>query len=154
MPASSGLTPAEHAMLGLVLLGPRHGYEIAAHFGPEGDLGIVCQLPMSLLYAQLKRLESLGYLEGTTEFQANRPPRRVYRLTPEGEAEFWRWLDQPVARIREIRMTSCSSCSSPPACRRTTPTTSCGARSPSARTTWRCSRSGRRARRRIASPIW
>ena len=75
MPASSGLTPAEHAMLGLVLLGPRHGYEIAAHFGPEGDLGIVCQLPMSLLYAQLKRLESLGYLEGTTEFQANRPDR-------------------------------------------------------------------------------
>src|SRR5262249_1661034 len=81
--AATGLTPAEHAMLGLVSLGPRHGYEIAAHFGPEGDLGMVCQLPMSLLYAQLKRLEGLGYLEGTTELQANRPPRRVYRLTPE-----------------------------------------------------------------------
>jgi DNA-binding PadR family transcriptional regulator len=59
---------------------------------------------MSLLYAQLKRLENLGYLDGTTEVQTNRPPRRVYRLTPEGEAEFWRWLDQPVARIREIRI--------------------------------------------------
>jgi PadR family transcriptional regulator AphA len=91
-------------MLGLVSLGPRHGYEIAAHFGPEGDLGMVCQLPMSLLYAQLKRLEGLGYLDGTTEMQTNRPPRRVYRLTPEGEAEFWRWLDQPVARLREVRL--------------------------------------------------
>ena len=84
-------------MLGLVHLGPRHGYEIAAHFGPEGDLGMVCQLPMSLLYAQLKRLESLGYIGGTTEVQANRPPRRVYSITPEGQAEFWRWLDQPVS---------------------------------------------------------
>lgn len=99
-----GLTPAEHAMLGLVLLAPRHGYEIAAHFGPEGDLGLVCQVPMSLLYAQLKRLETLGYLAGTTEPQPNRPPRRVYRITPEGEAEFWRWLDQPVRRIRDIRI--------------------------------------------------
>ncbi len=104
MAPKAGLTPAEHAMLGLVYLAPRHGYEIAAHFGPEGELGMVCQLPMSLLYAQLKRLENLGYLDGTTEVQANRPPRRVYRLTPEGEAEFWRWLDQPVARIREIRI--------------------------------------------------
>ena len=94
----AGLTPAEHAMLGLVFLGPRHGYEIAAHFGPEGDLGMVCQLPMSLLYAQLKRLESLGYLGGTTEVQSNRPPRRVYHITPEGQAEFWRWLDQPPAK--------------------------------------------------------
>jgi PadR family transcriptional regulator, regulatory protein AphA len=104
MAPQAGLTPAEHAMLGLVHLGPRHGYEIAAHFGPEGDLGLVCQLPMSLLYAQLKRLENLGYLGGTTEPQANRPPRRVYHLTPEGEAEFWRWLDQPVTRIRDIRI--------------------------------------------------
>ena len=104
MPATVGLTPAEHAMLGLVALEPRHGYEIAAHFGPEGDLGLVCQLPMSLLYAQLKRLEGLGYLEGTTEPQPNRPPRRVYHLTAEGEAEFWRWLDQPVTRIRDIRI--------------------------------------------------
>jgi DNA-binding PadR family transcriptional regulator len=100
----AGLTPAEHAMLGLVFLAPRHGYEIAAHFGPEGDLGMVCQLPMSLLYAQLKRVESLGYIEGTTEPQSNRPPRRVYRITVEGEAEFWRWLAQPVSRIRDIRL--------------------------------------------------
>jgi PadR family transcriptional regulator AphA len=100
----AGLTPAEHAMLGLVFLAPRHGYEIAAHFGPEGDLGMVCQLPMSLLYAQLKRLETLGYLGGTTELQSNRPPRRVYHLSPEGEAEFRRWLDQPVTRIRDIRL--------------------------------------------------
>lgn len=102
--APAGLTPAEHAMLGLVFLSPRHGYEIAEHFGPDGDLGMVCRLPMSLLYAQLKRLEHLGYIGGTTELQNNRPPRRVYHVTPAGEAEFWQWLDQPVSRIRDIRI--------------------------------------------------
>ena len=104
MPAPTALTPAEHAMLGLVALRPRHGYELAAYFGPDGDLGMVCQLPMSLLYAQLKRLEGMGLLEGTTEVQSNRPPRRIYRLTPKGEEEFGRWLDEPVRRIRDIRI--------------------------------------------------
>jgi DNA-binding PadR family transcriptional regulator len=91
-------------MLGLVALRPRHGYELAAYFGPDGDLGMVCQLPMSLLYAQLKRLETLGLLEGTTELQSNRPPRRIYRLTPEGDRELGHWLDEPVRRIRDIRI--------------------------------------------------
>ncbi|SRR5579884_727313 len=104
MPTPTALTPAEHAMLGLVALRPRHGYEIAAYFGPDGDLGMVCQLPMSLLYAQLKRLESLGLLAGTTEQQSNRPPRRIYHLTAAGEAEFHAWLDEPVHRIRDIRI--------------------------------------------------
>ena len=91
-------------MLGLVALRPRHGYEIAAYFGPDGDLGMVCQLPMSLLYAQLKRLETLGLLAGTMEVQGNRPPRRTYQLTAAGRAEFERWLDEPVRRIRDIRI--------------------------------------------------
>jgi len=104
MPAANALTPAEHAMLGLVALRPRHGYELAAYFGPDGDLGMVCQLPMSLLYAQLKRLETLGLLEGTTEMQSNRPPRRIYRLTPEGDRELGHWLGEPVRRIRDIRL--------------------------------------------------
>jgi DNA-binding PadR family transcriptional regulator len=104
MAPPAGLTPAEHAMLGLVKLQPRHGYEIAAYFGPDGDLGMVCQLPMSLLYAQLKRLEGLGLIDGTTELQSNRPPRRIYHLTEAGEAEFGRWLDEPVRRIRDIRI--------------------------------------------------
>jgi PadR family transcriptional regulator, regulatory protein AphA len=104
MPAANALTPAEHAMLGLVALRPRHGYELAAYFGPDGDLGMVCQLPMSLLYAQLKRLETLGLLAGTTEVQTNRPPRRIYHLTPEGERELSHWLGEPVRRIRDIRL--------------------------------------------------
>jgi len=33
-----------------------------------------------------------------------RPPRHVYHLTDAGESEFWRWLDRPVHRNREIRM--------------------------------------------------
>ena len=95
---------AEHALLGLIHLRPRHGYELAEWFAPEGELGEVCPVHASLLYASLKRLEDLGYVAATTEVVGARPPRHVYHLTDAGEAEFWRWLDQPVRRNREIRM--------------------------------------------------
>jgi len=36
--------------------------------------------------------------------QASRPARRVYHLTPAGRAELQRWLEEPVARTREIRL--------------------------------------------------
>jgi DNA-binding PadR family transcriptional regulator len=32
-----------------------------------------------------------------------RPPRHVCHLTEAGGAEFWRWLDEPVRRNREVR---------------------------------------------------
>jgi hypothetical protein len=40
----------------------------------------------------------------TTEDQAPRPPRQVCHLTSSGEAELRRWLAEPVARTREIRL--------------------------------------------------
>src|SRR5919199_1864224 len=81
MPAPTALTPAEHAMLGLVALRPRHGYEIAAHFTADGDLGIVCQIPMSLLYAQLKRGGGPGR-GGGPPGQGAPPPATPYLPSP------------------------------------------------------------------------
>lgn len=98
------LGAAEHALLGLIHLRPRHGYELAEWFEPDGELGEVCAVKQSLLYAHLKRLEELGYVTATTSIVGAYPPRHVYHLTNAGEAELWRWLDQPVRRNREIRM--------------------------------------------------
>ena len=97
------LGSAEHALLGLICLRPRHGYELAEWFAPDGELGEVCSLKASLLYAHLKRLDELGYVVSTTEMLGSRPPRHVYQLTDAGAAEFWRWLDEPARRNREIR---------------------------------------------------
>jgi len=95
---------AEHALLGLLQLRPRHGYELAEVFGPGGELGDVYRVHISLLYAHLKRLEALGYVAATTVPQGPRPPRQVYQITEAGRQELWRWLDAPVAHNRDVRV--------------------------------------------------
>jgi len=98
------LGPAEHAILGLLHQSPSHGYELADWFGPEGEFGDVCRVHPSLLYAHLKRLESFGYVIASVEQQVGRPPRHIYQLTDVGRVEFWRWLEQPARRNRDIRL--------------------------------------------------
>jgi DNA-binding PadR family transcriptional regulator len=80
--------PAEYALLGLLSKGQQHGYELTHAFAPDQELGAICRLEQSQLYAFLKKLEHLGYLEGTLEAQEGRPARRMLALTPAGNAEF------------------------------------------------------------------
>jgi DNA-binding PadR family transcriptional regulator len=98
--------PAEHAILGLLALdeGTGHGYDLARHFGEGQPLADVIRLEPGMLYHHLKKLARTGWVTSTTELQGNRPPRLVYKLTDEGRAELNRWLREPVARTREIRL--------------------------------------------------
>jgi len=96
--------PGEYALLGLLWDGPRHGYELHRAFGTNQELGTICRLEQSQLYAFLKKLEHLGYLEGTFEPQEGRPPRHVLSLTEEGRRVFRRWVEAPVPRPREVRL--------------------------------------------------
>jgi DNA-binding PadR family transcriptional regulator len=98
--------PAEHALLGLLSLagGTAHGYDLARQFRRDQPLGEVIRLEPAMLYKHLKKLARLGWLTMTTEDQAPRPPRQICRLTSGGEAELRRWLGEPVARTREIRL--------------------------------------------------
>jgi DNA-binding PadR family transcriptional regulator len=95
--------PTEYAVMGLLLDGSKHGYELARRFAPETALGTICHLEMSMLYAILKKLEKLGYIEAEMEAQGNRPPKRIFNLTGVGRAAFIEWVRSPVARIREIQ---------------------------------------------------
>lgn len=98
--------PAEHALLGLLSLagGTAHGYDLARQFRRDQPLGEVIRLEPAMLYKHLKKLARLGWLTMTTEDQAPRPPRQICHLTISGEAELRRWLGEPVARTREIRL--------------------------------------------------
>ena len=98
--------PAEHALLGLLSLagGTAHGYDLARQFRRDQPLGEVIRLEPAMLYKHLKKLARLGWLTMTTEDQAPRPPRQICHLTNSGEAELRRWLGEPVARTREIRL--------------------------------------------------
>ncbi len=95
--------PAEYAILGLLEERPMHGYELFQRFQGE-VLGQIVHVEMSQLYAFLKKLERLLLLEATLEPQGTRPPRKVYSLTPAGQAHLRQWLTTPVQRPRDIRI--------------------------------------------------
>src|SRR5713226_2458968 len=95
--------PAEYAILGLLESQPMHGYEMFQQFG-SGTLRQIVHLEMSQMYAFLKKLERLQYIQAELESQGVRPPRKVFHLTALGREVFLQWLTEPVVRPREIRL--------------------------------------------------
>ena len=95
--------PAEYALLGLLKSRPMHGYEIFQQF-EGGTLGKIVRLEMSQMYAFLKKLERLKYIESQLEIQGARPPRKIFHLTEAGHDIFLHWLTQPVEKPRDIRI--------------------------------------------------
>lgn len=93
----------ECALLGLLLGGPSHGYDLTRQFAADTELGKVCRLEMSMLYGLLKKLEKEGLLTGQDEPLSGHKTRRVIEITPAGRAEFEAWLAEPVQHNREIR---------------------------------------------------
>ncbi|GAC1360559.1 MAG: PadR family transcriptional regulator [Ktedonobacteraceae bacterium] len=95
--------PAEYIILGLLKSQPMHGYEMFQKF-ENSTLGEIIHLEMNQMYAFIKKLEKLGYIETILETQETRPPRKIHSLTQSGDAVFQEWLTQPVEKPRDIRM--------------------------------------------------
>ncbi len=99
--------PAEHALLGLLAMresGAGHGYELARSFGPDAPLGKVIRIEPGMVYHHLKKLERLGWVVVLPDAAPERPARRPFALAPAGREELLRWLTEPVAHTREIRL--------------------------------------------------
>ncbi len=94
----------EYALLGFFRQQPRHGYELYQQFSDPAGLWQVWRLKQSQFYALLAKLEAAGYLRATLHLQAARPPRKMFQLTPAGQAVFLTWVRSPVAHARQIRM--------------------------------------------------
>ena len=80
----------EHAILGFLNSRPMTGYELkkifdtsVRHFWPADQ---------SQIYRTLSRLSERGWAEMEIIKQSERPDRKVYRLTPQGQEELHRWL--------------------------------------------------------------
>jgi DNA-binding PadR family transcriptional regulator len=97
------LGPAEYALLGILLLGPRHAYDLASDLAADSELALVCRVERGLLYSLVRRLEQAELVESTRDEQLNRPARNVLSLTEAGREELFRWLNEPARRIREVR---------------------------------------------------
>jgi len=94
--------PLEQALLGFLMRGPMHGYDL--HRRVEDELGVVWYMGISNIYGALKRLEQAGHVESILSPQESRPSRKVYHITPAGEQSFLDWVRQPVLTMRDMRV--------------------------------------------------
>ena len=96
------LTPAEYAVLGLLRQKPAYGYELQRQLSADNGLARVCRVEPAMVYAVLKSLSGLEFIDGEWD-RSDYPPKAVYALTEAGEVEFERWLRLPVGRMRQVR---------------------------------------------------
>jgi DNA-binding PadR family transcriptional regulator len=86
-------TRTELAVLGLLAWsGESSGYEL--HKRAERSVGFIWAPARSQLYAVLKRLAADGLVDGRRVAQADRPDKRLFRLTEAGRATLRAWLDR------------------------------------------------------------
>lgn len=86
----------------LVMLhrGPAHGYNLLNGLDEFGFLP--GQQDPSLIYRALREMESDGMVTSVWDADSRGPQRRVYQITPEGEAYLREWLDDLRQTRQEI----------------------------------------------------
>ncbi len=91
----------KYAILGLLLEGPRHGYELKGLY----DEAVVpsAKLNFGQVYPTLDRLRRDGCVEQDVVSQDDRPDRKVYSLTEHGSKQLLDWLDTPTELSLETR---------------------------------------------------
>jgi DNA-binding PadR family transcriptional regulator len=86
-----------HALLGLLIRQPRHGYELHAAFeavvGGERNWDI----KPAQVYTTLARMEKDGLVAEESVEQAGGPEKRVYAITRRGRAALAEWFSEGVA---------------------------------------------------------
>src|SRR3954470_9910492 len=88
------------AVLGMIALGARSGYEIQR--AAELSLRFFWALGPPQIYAELRRLEEAGLVRGRDEARGRRA-RRVYAVTAKGRRALRRWLTAPGSGTLELR---------------------------------------------------
>jgi PadR family transcriptional regulator, regulatory protein AphA len=98
---TGNLSP-EYALLGFLIAGPSHGYDLHQRFATE--LGHVWHLSQSQAYSILKRLEGHGDISVQVVEQDKLPARQMLRITAQGRRRFNEWLDGISTNARSIRL--------------------------------------------------
>lgn len=77
-------------LLGILRVQSQHGYQINEFI--ERNLARVADMKRPTAYALLDRLGQAGYIAVHSEQEGNRPPRKVYAITPAGERLYFELL--------------------------------------------------------------
>jgi DNA-binding PadR family transcriptional regulator len=98
-----GNVSPEYALLGFLIAGPSHGYDL--HQRMTAELGHVWHVSQSQAYAILKRLENRGDITSQVVEQEKLPARQMLRITEAGRRRFFEWLELGIGRTaRSIRL--------------------------------------------------
>ena len=92
--ASSSRNTLRYIILGLLGARPMSGYDIKQAF--DRALASYWNAGNSQIYTTLKSLSGAGLVEAEVIVQTTRPNRKVYHLTPLGQVELNRWLQEDV----------------------------------------------------------
>jgi DNA-binding PadR family transcriptional regulator len=92
----------ELLLLGLLRRQEMHGYQI--HEFINRDLAYCTDLKKATAYNLLRKMAREGWVTETEEQEGKRPPRRVYHITPSGEAMFQQLLRDNLAGHSLMRL--------------------------------------------------
>ncbi|UCD56707.1 MAG: PadR family transcriptional regulator [Candidatus Hydrogenedentota bacterium] len=90
----------KHAILGVLLQGPAHGYRIKKIFAPFVAKG---GLNDGQLYPVLTHLERQKLVRKETVRQQKSPNKNLYHITERGREEFFHWLGGPEDEIDPVK---------------------------------------------------
>ena len=93
----------ELLLLGLLRSQEMHGYQL--HEAIDSHLGMGVQLTKPTAYRLLSNMAEEGWVIYRDEQEGNRPPRRVYAITPQGEGAFQRLLRENLANYQPVDFT-------------------------------------------------
>src|SRR5690606_38489804 len=90
-----------YALLAILRVGPLSGYDLAKQFAQS--VGHVWHAPDSQIYPELRKMETAGLIEGEEQARGERGRRRLYHVTPDGDADYLAWLGTPLEyqRVRD-----------------------------------------------------
>jgi DNA-binding PadR family transcriptional regulator len=91
----------ELLLLGILRQQEMHGYQL--HEFIDSNLAACTDLKKSTAYYLLDKMSATGWVAYEETKEGNRPPRRVYRLTAEGEAAFQALLRENLASYVPVR---------------------------------------------------
>jgi DNA-binding PadR family transcriptional regulator len=85
----------ELLLLGLLRQQDMHGYQLTEFI--DRALSFCSDIKKPTAYALLDKMAHAGWITETERREGNRPPRKVYSITPQGEKEFQKLLRENLA---------------------------------------------------------
>lgn len=88
------MTPT-FALLGLLIHGERHGYDLK--HAVDQDFAPFWRIDFAQLYRSLAKMKRSGWIQSRVESGSAGPDRKMYRLAPRGRQVLAEWLQAPTA---------------------------------------------------------